>query len=123
MTARCLCGGVEVTITPPLRDVVICHCSLCRRWGTLAGAYTAAPRDTVAVSGENLEWYVDDRGRRRGFCRACGSSLMWDDGGETISISAGALDEPTGLRTVLRIFTADAAGWEYVPDDVPHRDA
>jgi hypothetical protein len=122
MTARCLCGAVRLEIEPPLRDVVICHCSLCRRAGTLAGAYTSAPRSAITAYGDTLEWYDDDNRRRRGFCRTCGSSLLWDAGGDTVSISAGALDEPTGLTTALRVFTADAADWEHVPDDVPHRD-
>ena len=123
MTGRCLCGAVTFEVDPPLRDVVVCHCSLCRRWGTHAGAYTAAPREAIRVEGAGLHWYVDERGRRRGFCRECGSSLLWDRGGSTISISAGALDGATGLGIAARIYVADAADWEVVPHDAPHHPA
>ena len=114
MTGSCLCGGVRFELEPPLRNVRICHCSLCRRSGTLAGAYTSVPRDAFALTAEEtLAWYVDVKGRRRGFCGACGSSLFWvADDRDTISISAGALDGPTGLVTEAHIFVADAADWE-----------
>ena len=123
MTASCLCGAVRLRLDPPLRDVVVCHCSLCRRWGTHAGAYTAAPRGAIHVEKGDLTWYEDPNGRWRGFCAACGSSLLWDRGGETISVSAGALDGPTGLTVAARIYVADAADWEVVPHDAPHHDA
>jgi hypothetical protein len=114
MTGGCLCGGVRFELEPPLRDVVVCHCSLCRRSGTLAGAYTAVPREALRlVVQETLTWYVDVNGRRRGFCGGCGATLFWsDEGEETISVSAGALDGPTGLVTTRHIYVADAADWE-----------
>ena len=80
MTGGCLCGGVRFELEPPLRDVVVCHCSLCRRSGTLAGAYTAVSREALRlVVQETLTWYVDVNGRRRGFCGGCGATLFWSD--------------------------------------------
>ena len=117
MRGACLCGGVRFEVTEPLRNVVVCHCSLCRRSGTLAGAYTAAPRDALRLTADDtLTWYVDVNGRRRGFCGRCGSPLFWsDEDGATISISAGALDGQTGLVIERHIFVADAADWESAP--------
>jgi hypothetical protein len=116
VTGGCLCGGVRFELEPPIRNVVVCHCSLCRRSGTLAGAYTAVPRDALRLTEQKeLRWYVDVNGRRRGFCGRCGSAVLWSDDRETtISISAGALDGPTGLVTERHIFVADAADWESV---------
>lgn len=49
---------------------------------------------------------------RRGFCGECGSSLFWDaPDDDTISISAGTLDAPTGLRAVEQIYTEDAGDY------------
>jgi len=77
----CLCGDVRYRVARPLRDVVVCHCSLCRHAGTLAGAYTAATRTAFRlVEQRGLAWYVDVNGRSRGFCRTCGSSLGRDGG-------------------------------------------
>lgn len=117
MTGSCLCGGVRFELAPPLRGVVVCHCSLCRRSGTLAGAYTAIARDGLRLTADGtLAWYVDVNDRRRGFCRSCGATLFWAAGGDpTISVSAGALDGPTGLHVERHIFTGDAADWEPDP--------
>ena len=43
-TGGCLCGGVRYKVARPLRDVVLCHCSMCRRTHGHVGAYTAAPK-------------------------------------------------------------------------------
>ena len=117
MTGGCLCGGVRFELTAPARNVFVCHCSLCRRSGTLAGAYTAVPRSAlVLVSDATLARYHDPNGRERSFCRRCGSALFWSaDGRDTVSVSAGALDEPTGLHVERHIHLADAADWESPP--------
>ncbi len=122
MKGGCLCEAVRFELEPPVRDVVVCHCSLCRRSGTLAGAYVGVVRVGLKIIGDP-RWYVDVNGRRRGFCATCGATLFWDAGGETISVSAGALDGDSGLHTLKHIFVRDAAVWERVPDDAPHRDA
>jgi len=117
----CLCGDVRYRVARPLRDVVVCHCSLCRRAGTLAGAYTAASRSAFRlVEQRGLAWYVDVNGRSRGFCRTCGSSLFWSDAARGwISIAAGSLDSPTGLRTSAHIYLDSAADWEETGGDLP----
>jgi hypothetical protein len=118
LTGGCLCGGVRFDLAPPLRDVLVCHCSLCRRGGTLAGAYTSVAREGLTFASDStLAWYVDVNGRRRGFCNACGATLFWSsDDRDTISVSAGALDGPTGLVTERHIYVSDAADWEVVPE-------
>ena len=114
MTGGCLCGGVRFELEPPLRNVRICHCSLCRRSGTLAGAYTAVPSDALALTTEEtLGWYTDANGRERGFCHRCGATLFWSAADrETISVSAGALDGETSLVIERHIHLDDAADWE-----------
>ena len=116
MTGGCLCGGVRFELDPPLRNVVVCHCSLCRRSGTLAGAYTSVPRDALKFDADDtLRWYADVNERRRGFCGTCGATLFWSRAdADTVSVSAGALDGPTGLLTERHIHVADAADWESV---------
>jgi hypothetical protein len=117
---RCLCGAVRYEVSAPLRDVVVCHCVECRRWHGGPTGYSAAPRDAVRITGEERLRWVDspesNSRARRGFCSECGSSLFWDaPDRETISIAAGSLDEPTGLKTVAQIY-AHSAGDYYEPD-------
>lgn len=104
----------------PLRDVVNCHCGRCRRTHGHVAAYTeVAAADLALVQDEGLRWYVAD-GRERGFCRECGASVFWRRRDErNISVAAGTLDEPTGLRTVAHIFVDSKGDYYDLADDVP----
>ena len=115
----CLCGGVRYRIHGELRDVVFCHCSRCRRTHGHVAAYTACARDDLELEhAEALRWFEQD-GRRRGFCFGCGASLFWERvGGNTVSVSAGTLGEPTGLRSVRHVYVADAGDYYEITDDL-----
>jgi hypothetical protein len=108
----CLCGAVRYEVHGPLRDVVLCHCSRCRRTHGHVAAYAACRTDDLAlVHDDGLRWYDEDD-RRRGFCDRCGASIFWRaDGRDTTSIAAGTLDPPTGLETIAQIFVADAGDY------------
>ena len=108
-TGGCLCGAVRYAITGPLRDVVACHCRRCRRTHGHFAAYSACARDhLVLLDAPGLRWYEDAGGRLRGFCGTCGASLFWRaEGSASVSVAAGTLDEPTGLRTIAHIYTRD----------------
>lgn len=116
-SGRCLCGAVSYEVHGPLRDAIICHCVDCQRWHGSSPHMVSARRDEVRISGEPA-WYAWDDKPRRGFCARCGSSLFWDAPERpALTIAAGTLDQPTGLRTKARIFTAHAADYETLPDD------
>jgi hypothetical protein len=120
-TGGCLCGAVRYRVTGPLRDVVVCHCSRCLRTHGHAAAYSACARsDLVLTRDEALRWY-DAGGRARGFCAGCGASLFWRaEGRDTISLAAGTLDPPTGLRTIAQVFTAGGSDYYAVCGDGEH---
>jgi hypothetical protein len=116
LTGRCLCGAVTFEVDGPLRDVVVCHCRECRRWAGHVWATTSAPRGALRVSEQGALRWIDspesETNARRAFCSECGSSLFWAaPGRDTISISAGALDPPTGLRTTREIYTEFAGDY------------
>jgi hypothetical protein len=109
-----------------MRDVLLCHCEECRRWNGHVSANTAVRRaDLAVVENGDLRWIQSPHSNaraRRGFCAACGSSLFWDPAGrETISIAAGTLDSPTGLRVVGHWYVAQAGDYYELPSDgLPH---
>ena len=122
-TGGCLCGAVRYEVTGPLRDVVECHCAMCRRTHGHVAAYTAAPRSALRMlDARGLKWFASSDFARRGFCTECGGSVFWERiSGDVVSIAAGTLDPPTGLATTLQIFVEDAGDYYTVRDDVPIR--
>lgn len=114
----CLCGAVRYATPGPLRPIVACHCSQCRRATGNYVAATSAPREGVRITGE-VTWFASSAEARRGFCARCGSNLFWDGGGANLSIMAGTLDGPTGLRLAGHIFCADRGDWYEIADGLP----
>lgn len=116
VTGRCACGAVRFRIDGPLRPVIACHCESCRRQSGHIVAATATLREHLTIEGaEHLSWWQATPDAERGFCRICGSLMLWQrEGSAAISIMAGCLDAPTGLRIEAEIFT-DQAGDYYTP--------
>ena len=121
ISGRCLCGDVRFTVEGPLRPVLVCHCGQCRRMSGHLWAATAADRDGVRFAAQDtLRWFSSSDRAQRGFCERCGSSLFWShEDKQTLSIAAGALDSPTGLKTQAHIFFSDASDYYAVHPDEP----
>ncbi len=118
-TGGCVCGGVRYEVTLPFTPVTFCHCSICRRWHGHVGAYAAVDRPGFKLTSDrSLRWYSTSPGVRRGFCGDCGSSVLWDEDAEAkMSICAGTLDAPTGLRPKAHIYLGSKGDYYEVPDD------
>lgn len=117
----CACGQVRYEVRGPLRDVIACHCIQCRRTSGHFVAATACRRPAFKlVKGETLKWYVAVPGFRRGFCSECGSSLFFEEEtGERISIAAGSLDKPRGLKIAAHIFAREAGEYYEIDPRAP----
>ena len=117
---QCLCGGVRYEVSGPLRNVIACHCSQCRR---TSGHFVAASQAPTAalklLNSETLTWYESSPEARRGFCNRCGGNLFWRETGsdkKNTSIMAGTLDTPTGLRITEHIFVEDKSDYYSIED-------
>ena len=121
-TGGCLCEAVRYEIRGELLQVVNCHCSKCRRIHGHVGAYTATRRENLIITeNRGLNWYRSVKDEtpdvHRGFCQECGSTMFWDPRGkEKISIAAGTLDPPTGLKTIRHVWTAQAGDYYKIAD-------
>jgi hypothetical protein len=123
LSGRCECGAVTYEATGPLRDVVACHCTQCRRSSGHYSAYTsAAVTDLVLTRMDGLRWYRSSESAERGFCARCGSNLFWRPFAEPLrlSIAAGTLTGPTGLRISRHIFVADGGDYYTLPPGAAH---
>ncbi len=122
-TGSCLCGSVAFTIDGELSPPSACHCGQCRKQSGNVWASTSTHQDNLNfTSSDTLGWYRASEIARRGFCGRCGSFLFWQHNDEdTISISMGALDAPTGLSLARHIFVADKGNYYDITDDLPQR--
>lgn len=118
----CLCGAIRFRLSPPIRDVVVCHCRQCAKWtGSVVAATAVALENFELLSGaDDLQWYAATPHAERGFCGRCGSSLFWRPADKSrISVLAGVLDPPTGLAVSAHIFVADKSDYYKISDDAP----
>jgi hypothetical protein len=116
----CLCGETVYEVHGPLRDVVACHCTQCRKQtGHYLSATSADAEDLKLLRDGHVRWYRSSPTARRAFCANCGSTLFWqaDARLDRISIAAGTLDGPTGLATEGHIFCADKGDYYVIPDE------
>lgn len=122
LTGSCLCESVRFELREPYRPVVVCHCGQCARWTTSAVAVTAVALDHFRITAgeEQVGWYRASDHAARGFCRTCGSALFWKpDSGDRISVSAGALAGPTGLKIGAHIHVADKPDFAEIAEGPP----
>jgi len=123
-TGGCLCGAVKYEIHGKLYNVINCHCSKCRRIHGHTAAYTSSKReDLKLIEQHGLKWYRSIKDETpdvyRGFCKECGASLFWDARGEAyIYISAGTIDQPTGLKTIGHIWLNQGGDYYELTDDL-----
>lgn len=124
LTGGCACGAVRFETTGPTRPVIACHCGTCRR---TSGHYWAATQvyesNFKLVEDRGLKWFQSSQAARRGFCTECGGSLFFQRP-ETgrISLAAGSIDSPTGLREVEHICVTEAGDYYRIDDGLPGHD-
>ena len=120
-TGGCLCEGVRYRVTGEMSDITLCHCSQCAR--TSGHIFASADCAAHALSWEEsrtLRWYRSSEKAERGFCSNCGGNLFWRAiGGDVISVSAGTLDRPTGLRLKHHIYCGSHADYDEICDRLP----
>ena len=113
----CLCGSVTFQFTGQPRVFQYCHCSRCQKvTGSAHGAF-------LFVKPDQFQWQTGSEQVQRYelpeaefyascFCRECGSSLPWElQGGGSIAIPAGSLDDDPGMRPQRNIFHDSRACW------------
>ncbi|MBI5456886.1 GFA family protein [Candidatus Kaiserbacteria bacterium] len=118
LTGRCMCGAVQYEVNPPFTGVISCHCKDCQR---LHGNYNplliAEKENFKFTKGEDdVEWYNSSESSERGFCKTCGSQMFKrDKTGPKIKISAGNIDDTSGLQNVKNVWTKEAGGFYTIP--------
>ena len=117
---RCLCGTVRFEVEA-VRDMVHCHCSICRKHHGAAFATMARVREDAfrwTAGEETIRRYESSPGFHRCFCGTCGASLPGRSPAGGRFVPAGLFVEDPGKRPNAHIFAASKAPWHGIADDL-----
>ena len=122
-TGGCHCGQVRYQTSAELRPVIICHCRDCMKIIGNSIAATSAPEAEVELTETSLKWYRSSEIAERGFCSHCGASLFYRPTGTgRLAITAGTLDDASGLSCIGQIYAASHPGFSPLPEGLQHVD-
>ena len=121
LNASCLCKGVNFKIKGEFRPVINCHCVQCAKTHGNFAAYTSILEENIIYkSKKTLKWFKSSNKASRGFCKSCGASIFFKrSGSRAISLSAGLLQNPTGLKTISHIFIHNKRDYYKLSDKLP----
>jgi hypothetical protein len=118
---ECNCGAVSFEITAEISDVIICHCSICRRaTGSNGIAVLIVNNDDFRwTGGEELItcWKKPDADWLMGFCRNCGSPVPDMNDESRMFVPAGSIkDGGESLTVKHHIWVDSKAAWDEIGD-------
>lgn len=121
VTGGCFCGAVKFTLRLPSKWCAHCHCSMCRRIHG-AGYVTWVGFDeghfNLDEGEQALRWFRSSAEAQRGFCSACGSSMLFKSqrwAGE-IHVARGCIDGPIDREPQAHAFHDTHVNWMPLDD-------
>ena len=119
---QCNCGAVSFTVTTELSDVIVCHCSICRRaTGSNGIAVVVVDNDNFEwTNGEELiaSWKKPDSDWEMWFCSRCGSPVPGSNDDSRMFVPAGLIDDDSvSLHVAHHIWVGSKAEWDEIGDD------
>lgn len=127
-TGGCLCGSVRFEIKGPIRNIVYCHCSQCRKAQGSAfatnGIVKAGDFD-ILTGADLLTGYESSPGQTKYFCKICGSPILSKSEARPgqVRVRLGTIDSEIAERPIAHIFSTSKASWENITDDLPQYEA
>ena len=109
LTGGCQCGAVRFAVSDLPHYLHACHCTTCRRISGSATMSLTVPASSLRIEGEaHVVAYVSSDWAARSFCGRCGTGL-WQrltvgDSPADYFLSAGTLDDPSGLALTQEIY-------------------
>jgi hypothetical protein len=116
----CACGAIRYEIAAEPLFGGQCQCRDCQHeTGSGHASFLAFPADAVKLTGEPRYYEsTADSGSLvgRGFCAACGSSVLARTSGmpEMRTIPAGSLDDPSVFKPGFVVYTSRGHAWDRI---------
>lgn len=117
----CLCGAVRYEANPVNPENWFCHCRMCQKWsGSVVSTDAILPKKDFRFTKGEPKYYLSSPGFERGFCRDCGSSLVFRAvEKDWISIQTGSLDDPEVAPPSGHYGIEGKISWLKTDDDLP----
>ena len=121
LKGNCNCGAVSFELSQSVKDVYICHCSICRRsTGSSGIAVTVVKNEHFQwLSGIELikTWQKPNHDWQSSFCTECGSPLPGKNDEEQMYVPVSLLNEgEENLKVVHHLFVGSKAAWHVIGD-------
>ena len=123
----CLCGGVRYELGAPIESFIYCHCQQCRKaqGGAFASNAPVPESQFRLVAGrELLNEYESSLGKKRVFCRRCGSPIFskHEKKPGVVRLRLGLLDEAVPeAKPAGHFWVSSKADWHEITDNLPQK--
>jgi hypothetical protein len=126
-TGGCLCGAIQFEIRGPIRNIVYCHCSQCRKAQGSAFASNGivdSQAFEILTGADRLTGFEATPGQIKYFCKQCGSPIMSKTVSrpDQIRVRLGTINSDITERPGAHIFVTSKANWETLCGDLPQYD-
>lgn len=117
----CLCGGVKIRVTFPSKWCAHCHCTMCRKEhgaGYVTWAGFEDERFEITAGEAQLKWYQSSTEAQRGFCKRCGSSMLFRSSrwpGE-IHVALGCMDQAIDRDPQAHVYHDTRVNWVVIDE-------
>ena len=121
----CQCGAVRYACDLPPKNVHLCHCRMCQK--AVGGPFAVIGpvlKTSFRVTRGQISWFRSSDLARRGFCRDCGTQLIFDyPEAPDIGVLVGTLDQPDRVPPVVQYGIESRLSWfqrlHELPGDQP----
>lgn len=101
----CLCGKVQVTVSPQKKTFDACHCGMCRKWGGGPALMIDGGKDISFKGQENITVFSSSDWAERAFCKSCGTHLYYHlKGSKFHAFPIGLFDGVSDFKFEVQIF-------------------
>jgi hypothetical protein len=96
-TGGCQCGAVRYRAEGPVHHASICNCRMCQKaLGNFIAPFASFEGEVQWTRGQPTYFHSSAR-VRRGFCKRCGTPLVYQWGDHRPSLTIGSLDRPNAV--------------------------
>ncbi|NGP17733.1 GFA family protein [Devosia chinhatensis] len=113
LSGGCQCGAVRFSCTMAPQNVHVCHCRMCQKavGGPFAVICPVLKHAFFVTRGE-ISWFRSSQLARRGFCRDCGTPMIFDyPDYPDIGLLVGCFDNPSLVPPVVQYGNESRVAW------------